>query len=210
MDFLSRREPPRPQYIGAGAGIESRSVSARTSRWFPAIAVLVAAVSVATAVRCRSGGPRTETVRSSDGTVTKVVFYSDPDDGTNSVLTFRDGVLDGPVVRYTRRSHGSARLPAPPQTVEMNGIYRRGSPWEGTFLGFGSAGKVDDSPRWHGGDWLPVTIVTYSNGLPVCIYDSLGASDSPPDGWPPVRYLSDTNGVLDRTGSAGDQPKRIP
>ena len=173
-------------------------------------AVLVAAVAVATVVRCRSGGPRIETVRSSDGTVTKVVFYPNSADGTNSVLTFRDGVLDGPVVRYARRSQWSARSSAPPQTIEMNGIYRRGAPWEGTFLGFGSDGKVDDSLRWHGGDWLPVTIVTYSNGLPVCIYDSLGASDSPPDGWTPVKYLSDTNGALDRTGSAGDQLKRIP
>ena len=61
-------------------------------------AVLVAAVAVATVVRCRSGGPRIETVRSSDGTVTKVVFYPNSADGTNSVLTFRDGVLDGPVI----------------------------------------------------------------------------------------------------------------
>ena len=66
--------------------------------------VLAVAVAVAVAVRCRSRGPRVESVRAPDGTVTKVVFYPDSSDGTNSVLTFRNGVLDGPVVRYCRRS----------------------------------------------------------------------------------------------------------
>lgn len=158
--------------------------------------VLAVAVAVAVAVRCRSRGPRVESVRAPDGTVTKVVFYPDSSDGTNSVLTFRNGVLDGPVVRYCRRSRGSGRST---QTIETSGVYRQGVPWEGTFLGHGSDGGTDDSLCWHGGDWLPVTFVTYSNGVPVRIYDSLGASDSPPEGWSPVRFLSDSNGVPIRT-----------
>ena len=142
--------------------------------------VLAVALAVAVAVRCRSRSPRVESVRAPDGTVTKVIFYPDSSDGTNSVLTFRNGVLDGPVVRYGRR--GSERST---QTIETSGIYRQGVPWEGTFLGHGSDGGTDDSLSWHGGDWLPVTFVTYSNGIPVRIYDSLGASDSPPEGMEP-------------------------
>jgi hypothetical protein len=158
-------------------------------------AVLVAAIAVAAAVRCRPGGPRIETNRSSDGTVTKVVFYPDARDGTNSVLTFRDGVLDGPVVRYASMNRGFRHSPDAPQSIGTSGTYRRGVPWDGTFLGFGSDGKADDSLSWHGGDWLPVTIVSYSNGMPVRIYEYLGASDSPPDGWDPVTLVSYSNGV---------------
>lgn len=156
--------------------------------------VLAVALAVAVAVRCRSRSSRVESVRAPDGAVTKIVFYPDSSDGTNSVLTFRNGVLDGPVVRYGRR--GSERST---QTIETSGIYRQGVPWEGTFLGHGSDGGTDDSLSWHGGDWLPVTFVTYSNGIPVRIYDSLDASDSPPEGWSPVRFLSDSNGVPIRT-----------
>ena len=156
--------------------------------------VLAVSLAVAVAVRCRSRSPRVESVRAPDGTVTKVIFYPDSSDGTNSVLTFRNGVLDGPVVRYGRR--GSERST---QTIETSGIYRHGVPWEGTFLGHGSDGGTDDSLSWHGGDWLPVTFVTYSNGIPVRIYDSLGASDSPHEGCSPVRFLSDSNGVPVRT-----------
>ncbi len=94
-------------------------------------------------------------------------FWPDNPKWTNSVLTYRDEVLDGLVIRYERP--GIEHFGGPMrQKIGLVGSYRNGLPWNGRFICFGAnTNQTIKDEHWGGsGDFTSgYSYVTYSNGV---------------------------------------------
>ena len=104
-------------------------------------------------------------------------FWPNNPKWTNSVLTYRDEVLDGPVIRYEQP--GIEHFGGPmTQKIGLLGSYRNGLPWNGRFICFGAhTNQTIKDEHWVGSGDLTsgYSYVTYSNGvlsevwIPSCI-----------------------------------------
>ncbi len=94
-------------------------------------------------------------------------FWSDSPKWTNSLLTYRDKVLDGAVIRYERP--GIEHFGGPMrQRVGLLGVYRNGLPWNGRFICFGAnTNQTIKDEYWVGSGHFAsgYSYVTYSNGI---------------------------------------------